>query len=202
MNVPCVVKIGGSLLDMPCLVERVARWLPRPAAIVTGGGGAADTVRHVDQQVALDEHDAHWLCIHAMALHARVLAAALATAGAATRLVADHHACRDACARGELAVIEPVAWLEHEQRQGAGVPHRWQFTSDSIAAHTAQRLNAPRLVLLKSTLPGKGEAVAVSEAVRLGVVDPCLPEAARGLGCVELVNLRDDALPHCRLVWE
>ena len=188
MGVPCVVKVGGSLLDMPCLVQRLVRWLPRPATIVTGGGGAADTVRHVDQQITLDEQEAHWLCIHAMALHARVLATALRSAGVATRLVADRQTCRDACARGKVAVIEPVAWLEHERQHGADVPHRWQFTSDSIAAHAAKRLGAPRLVLLKSTLPGAGEVVPASEA-------------ARGIGCVELVNLRDAALPRCRLVW-
>ncbi len=201
MDVPCVVKIGGSLLDMPCLVERLATHLPRPAAIVTGGGGAADTVRAVDQQVNLDECEAHWLCIHAMALHARVLAAALRTAGVAARLVSDRAACRAACADGELAVIEPVRWLEADHRDGAPVPHRWQFTSDSIAAHVARRLGARRLVLLKSTLPGgDGESLRASEAARLGVVDPCFADAAAGIERVELINLRDANLPRCRLM--
>ncbi|MEX0887004.1 MAG: hypothetical protein WD009_11250 [Phycisphaeraceae bacterium] len=208
-----VVKLGGSLLEMPGLVDRLVDVLPRPGVLVTGGGAAADRVRGVDQQVELDESTSHWLCIHAMAMHARLFAAALAARGVVTRLLADRAACAEACAAGALAVVEPVAWLERDEREGAGIPHRWQFTSDSIAAHVARRVGARRLVLLKSTLPGGagacGEArggsgggggvVDVDEAARQGVVDPCFPAAATGLECVQLVNLRATPATTCRL---
>ena len=76
-----VVKVGGSLLDLPDLIARLAMFcIPHiePRMIfVCGGGPAADTVRRIDRHVGLDEETAHWLCIHAMAFNSRVLAAAL-----------------------------------------------------------------------------------------------------------------------------
>lgn len=66
------------------------------------------------------------------------------------------------------------------------VPHHWQFTSDSIAAHFAHQLSA-RLTLLKSTEPAPGWTLASLAAA--GIVDEAFPEAAAGLA-VEVVNLR------------
>jgi hypothetical protein len=75
-----------------------------------------------------------------------------------------------------------------EESEGVAIPHRWTFTSDSIAAHIAARMGAGRLTLLKSTLPQSecGPACAAG----LGLVDADFPEASAGLPSVELVNLR------------
>ncbi len=43
--------------------------------------------------------------------------------------------------------------LEREDAIGVRVPHRWTFTSDSVAAHIATRVGAEKLTVLKSTLP-------------------------------------------------
>lgn len=72
--------------------------------------------------------------------------------------------------------------------RGVTIPHRWSFTSDSIAAHIATRLDAAKLTLLKSTLPAS--PCDLAEAGRLGIVDADFAAAAAGVPRVELVNLR------------
>lgn len=193
-----VVKLGGSLLDLPDLPRRFEAYraadLPERALLVVGGGAAADIVRRVDALHGLGEERGHWLAVRAMQLNAHLLAAVLPR----VRLVDEAEACSAAWARGELAMMDPLPWLEAEERAGITIPHHWQFTSDSIAAHVACRLGAKRLTLLKSTLPER-DSLTVSEAVRLELVDEAFAQAARGIESVELVNLRSASQPRCVL---
>jgi hypothetical protein len=53
------------------------------------------------------------------------------------------------------------------------------------------------LTLLKSTLPEK--ECGVSCAVGLGIVDEDFEVASAAVGRIELLNLRDDAMPACAL---
>lgn len=184
-----VVKLGGSLLDLPDLPGRLAAYLetlsPLRALLVVGGGSAADIVRAFDRAHGLDEQAAHWLAIRAMQLNAHLLVRGIRKA----ELVRDQEQCASAWRAQRMAVMDPLPWLEAEAQRGVTIPHRWQFTSDSIAAHTAQQLKAARLTLLKSTLPGES-ALTIAEAARLGLVDEELPRTAKGLAHVELINLR------------
>src|SRR5581483_10984790 len=71
-----VVKIGGSLLDLPDLGPRLKKWLEQSAAtvlVVPGGGAAADAVRRLDQLHRLGESRAHWLALRAVQLNASLL---------------------------------------------------------------------------------------------------------------------------------
>ncbi len=171
-----VAKIGGSLLDLPDLVPRFERWrcaLSGAMLLLVGGGDAADLVRRFDQQSQLGEERGHWLAVRAMQFNAYVLAAALRCPVARDAPSYTHE---------PLAVIDPLTWLEEEEsRHGESVPHRWTFTSDSIAAHVAAQLGAPHLTLLKST----GEA---SDLVDADFADA----VSRFRGRVTLVNLRAD----------
>lgn len=191
-----VVKLGGSLLDLPELVARFTAWreaeLGPRGVLVVGGGGAADVVRAFDKAFNLDEEAAHWLAVRAMQLNAHCLAAVLPHC----RLVTNPIGCEIAWRAGDLAVIDPLVWLEREHAEGVCIPHRWTFTSDSIAAHVAMRLNARQLTLLKSTLP-KGDC-GPECAAGLGVVDEDFPSACSGVPHVQLVNLRE--LPWRRCV--
>lgn len=187
------MKLGGSLLDLPDLRERLGAYraaaMSERALLVVGGGDAAEMVRRFDRIHGLDETTGHWLAVRAMQINALMLAAVLER----TRLVDTPAACAPAWEAGELAVMEPMEWLAAEEAAGVCVPHCWQFTSDSIAALAACRLGAERLTLLKSTLPAReGEGITLEEASRSGVVDEELPRAAAGLACVELVNLRGE----------
>src|SRR5258708_3938425 len=76
-----VVKLGGSLLDLPDLAPRLRQWLAarpqRNNVIVVGGGRLADTIREYDKLHALGETVSHWLCIRAMSANAELVAALL-----------------------------------------------------------------------------------------------------------------------------
>jgi len=153
---PLVVKLGGSLLD--CLTPIVAeiRALGLPLLVVPGGGPYADRVREQD----LDDDTAHWLAIGAMdRVGRRIRDAGLP-------------AVVDLSVPTGPAVLLPSRLLrEHDP-----LPHRWEVTSDTIAAWVARTLSA-ELVLLKSVdgICRDGRLVR-----RLGapcsteVVDPCL----------------------------
>ena len=198
-----VIKLGGSLLDLPDLPTRLAAFRAQHvnagALLVVGGGEMAEAVRRFDRAHGLDETAGHWLAVRAMALNARMLMHVLDDA----QLVGEASECETVWHARRLAVMEPVGWLAAAERAGEAVPHKWQFTSDSIAAHAAQRLGAARLTLLKSTLPKQmaGGQATLAQASAEGVVDEQLPRvvaAGRTLD-VRLVNLRDTATPRCAL---
>lgn len=192
-----VVKMGGSLLDLPDLLERFAAWrrdeLGGRGLLVVGGGEAADVVRGFDKAFNFNEEKAHWLAVRAMQLNAHCMAAALP----ACRLVTNMIGCEIAWRAGDMALLKPMAWLEREHTEGIRIPHRWTFTSDSIAAHIAVRTGAGKLTLLKSTLP-KGDC-GPQCAAGLGVVDEDFPQACKDVPRVELTNLRQQPWPRCVL---
>jgi aspartokinase-like uncharacterized kinase len=187
-----MIKLGGSLMSLPDMPDRVRDYLarqsqPQPRVLLVGGGQAADAVRFFDRHRGLEETTAHWLAIRGMNFHAHLLAAVMPE----SRLAGSPAACRAAWEARRLPLIEPLPWLERDEECGRGVPHRWAFTSDSIAAHLANQLGAGRLTLLKSTLPAQ---TTLQGAAEQGVVDACLPTAAGELP-VELVNLRNPDSP-------
>ena len=73
----CVLKLGGSLFDLPDLKNRLSEFLGqltdcRPL-LICGGGRSADLVRQWDSIHQLDATTAHWLAIGAMQLNERLL---------------------------------------------------------------------------------------------------------------------------------
>lgn len=187
---PLVVKVGGSLYDLPDLGPRLRSWLaaagPRPL-LVPGGGPTADVIRSFDTSHRLGEEASHWLALRALALNAHFLAALVPGAAVVERL----EDCPAVWQRGGIAVLDAHAFaLADEQRPGR-LPHRWDVTSDSLAARVASVAGAPQLVLLKSvSIP---DGVAWSEAAQRGLVDPYFAQALaerRSLFGVTAVNLR------------
>ena len=163
----CLVKVGGSLLDLPDLATRL-RQLPqvlgRPCTLLVGGGEAANVIRRLQQVHSLGEHDAHALAIDAMDLNARVVRRVLA---------------------GQGPEVLPVRrCLAEAAEEGLTLPPTWTVTSDSIAALLARHRRVP-LVLAKSIPP----PATISTAVARDVVDAYFPTAAEGLE-VSWLNLR------------
>ncbi|QDU34969.1 Uridylate kinase [Poriferisphaera corsica] len=189
-----VLKVGGSLLDFPQLLHVLEQFIATTNdtnfLLVVGGARSADAVRIIDKNFGLDEQRAHWLAVRGMSLNAYLLAEILNNA----ILVHNINECAPVWQNNRLAIVEPIAWLEYEEIHGFPVEHCWQFTSDSISAHIAAQLNAPRLTLLKSTLPD--EPLGCPEAAAaIGLVDGKFPEAIRNLQSVTLINARDASLP-------
>jgi aspartokinase-like uncharacterized kinase len=183
-----VVKVGGSLFDLPDLGPRLRAWLgPLDAGrvlLVPGGGASTDVIRTLDRLHALGEETSHWLAIRALTLNAHFLQALLP--GAA--VVGDP--CRP---RGHQAVciLDPFPFMQADEGRAGCLPHRWEVTSDAIAARAAVVAGARRLVLFKAVTVPAG--MGWEEAGRRELVDPWLARTLRGAPAglvVCAVNLR------------
>ncbi len=187
-----VIKVGGSLLDMPDLPGRITSLIDQSGhartAMIIGGGPAADLVRQWDQHHHVGETAGHWLAVQAMQLNMHLVASVLDRC----RIVKTTEQRTSAWQDGDIAMIDPVAWVaDHDD----AIPRRWTFTSDSIAAHMAWVLGAANLLLAKSTIP-PGEC-NVANAAQMGIVDSDFEQASSNVPRIELINLRVKPLTRC-----
>lgn len=149
-----VVKLGGSLLGLGDLVERlfvVVADVQTPVVVV-GGGLAADRVRRWDGRGLVDGSEAHRLAILAMSLNARQLA----HSHERLTIVGSRREAIEASADGRLPLLDTAPVLAAEQVRRPelpAIPESWDVTSDSIAAWLAKAWHA-ELLLLKSRSPG------------------------------------------------
>jgi 5-(aminomethyl)-3-furanmethanol phosphate kinase len=169
-----VVKLGGSLGSDPLLpdwLDLLAQLGGGRVTVVAGGGGFADEARRIQGHWQLDDLAAHNMAVLAMAqtayqLHALNPALRLATRKADIRRVL--HSCQTAL------------WLPFElQRDTPDATTHWGHTSDSIALDLAQRLNAERLVLVKSC--DIDPRLSLAELCGNGVVDRQFAELSEGV---------------------
>jgi 5-(aminomethyl)-3-furanmethanol phosphate kinase len=178
-----VVKVGGSLYDLPDLGDRLRRFLatlPGPVLLFPGGGITADAIRELDRIHRLGDEASHWLALAACAVNARMLAALLP----GTPIVDAPTAL--------IAILDPHRFAVADEARPDHLPHRWDVTSDSMSARVAGVFGAAELVLLKSVAWGGDDW---PEAARLGVVDACFPRVVGSLRVrVRVVNLRHDAV--------
>lgn len=140
-----VVKLGGSLLGSP----ELPRWLDMLAkhgdgriVIVPGGGIFANAVREAQALTHIDDATAHHLSLLAMDQYGLLL----------------NNLCPQlATASCELELSErswqhrAIVWLpSHMVLADDTIPCTWDVTSDSLAAWLACKMNAERLILIKS----------------------------------------------------
>src|SRR5262249_21445135 len=108
-----VVKVGGSLFDLPDLGARLRGWLERLSAVrgllVPGGGPTADVVRAFDCSHGLGEETAHWLAVRSLTLNAHFLQALVPGAAVVPR-PHDRPPVRPA-----LAVLDPHPFLQEDE---------------------------------------------------------------------------------------
>lgn len=210
-----VIKLGGSLLDWPGVVERLRSWIAAQSAatnvLVVGGGQLVDVVREFDRRHTMRAADAHWCAVRGMEINSRLLCAALGgavwldwpsteAAGDVVELVRaqaanhrDDQTAHEVCyglLSSPLAILNPTRLLEHDEQSLSSrrLPMSWQVTSDSIAARAAEVLGAEELVLLKSADPP--EPLTIERMIETGYVDAYFAEASRHLRRIRYVNLR------------
>jgi aspartokinase-like uncharacterized kinase len=187
---PVIVKIGGSLFDVPDLgtgLESFCAGLnTTDVVLVPGGGPSADVVRAWDRDFRLGEVKSHWLALRALTLNAHLLASVLPKAQVIQRL----EERRILLAADITPIVDMHAWAVADESSTDHLPHTWNVTSDSLAARLAMKCAAAELVLLKS-IAFLGEDWR--QAACAGIVDPYFPEIMARAGPelhVRLVNFR------------
>ena len=144
-----VIKLGGSLLDLPQIADRLnsvlESWPVMANFVVVGGGQAANLIRKWDDEWGLGNQRAHRLAIFAMTWNAK--------------RQFGKHACfqpvrtvKSLPALDQTGVIlaEPFLHSLAELPRHVSLAESWNVTSDSIAAVVADALVADQLVMLKS----------------------------------------------------
>jgi aspartokinase-like uncharacterized kinase len=175
VNHPLVVKVGGSLFSEAGRITAVLEVAGRPLLVVPGGGPFARMVRSME----LPDDPAHWMAILAMDQFGWYLAAG--------GLPVTH----------ELTVPRGVEVLlpYRAMRERDPLPHRWDVTSDTIAAWVAAELGLD-LLLLKSVdgITRSGALVPrVTEPFPCTEVDSCLVPFALAHGVrTTILNGRAD----------
>lgn len=181
-----VVKVGGSLLDLDDLADRLRRWLVEDceasSLLVVGGGRRVDLLRAQRRQIT--DVQAHWLAIDAMLANARALSEQLHEAVWFDR-IREVQACG-----APLGILNAVSFMRYDDpRHPLGaLPASWSVTSDSIAARAADLAEADELVLLKSASPPISGSC--DELATAGYVDAYFPIAVRNVTQVRFVNFR------------
>jgi aspartokinase-like uncharacterized kinase len=188
-----IVKVGGSLYDLPDLGPRLKAWLKQApgddALLVPGGGPAVDVIRDLDRIHHLGEEKAHWLALAMLRVNADFLASLLGG-----RAIRNWRLIELERTLGVPAsVLNPFSFaLNDRTNREHALPHRWSVTSDSIAARVAITAGAEHLILLKSvTIP---EGMDWEEAAERGFVDEWFARTLRPAGQslrVRAVNLRE-----------
>jgi len=171
MKPDIVVKVGGSLYDLPDLGARLAAWLAElktaNVVLVPGGGRAADLVRACDRQHNLGEEASHWLALRALTFNAHYLASLLPGSCVIENL--------EKTDKTSIPILDMHASATMVERRPDRFPRTWDVTSDSLAAQVAIVGKASELILLKSVaLP---EGMDWREASRQGIVDPFFSHA-------------------------
>src|SRR5262249_35818726 len=107
---PVVVKVGGSLYDLPDLGFRLKSFLDGlntlDRVLVPGGGRSADVVRAWDQHHDLGEEASHWLALRALTFNAHFLASLLPEATVIQHLDERH----GLAASGRIPILDMYAW--------------------------------------------------------------------------------------------
>jgi 5-(aminomethyl)-3-furanmethanol phosphate kinase len=168
-----VVKLGGSLCSDPVLpqwLDLLAQLGGGRVTVVGGGGTLADEVRRLQSHWQFNDLAAHNMAVLAMAQTAYQLHAM----NPALQLASSRSDIRRVLQKGQTAL-----WLPFElQREQADAQTNWDVTSDSLALDLARRLNAERLVVVKSCrIEPQASLAQLSED---GVVDKCFASLAEG----------------------
>ena len=189
---PTVVKVGGSLFDLPDLGPRLYGWLerhaPREVLLVPGGGPAAEAIRALDRTHSLGEESSHWLALRALAMNAALLAALVP----GSCVIDGPDLAELVWEQGRIPVLDAFAFCEADDENDDHLAHTWAVTSDSVAARAAVVMHAAELVLLKSAPPPPDDAAAWAAS---GYVDEWLPRVLVGTDVrLRAVDLRNGKL--------
>lgn len=190
-----VVKVGGSLFDLPDLGQRLREWLaaqpPAHNVLIAGGGPLVEQIRTWHAEEPIEDAAAHWMCVDLLTVTAHLLHAWMPE----IPLVEDDCLLCQRVGEPGATIFGPAPWMRHSEPglPGTWLPSNWETTSDSIAGRLAAALLADEFVLMKSALPRRKTSRELSALAAVGYIDSVLAQMAPELPPTRLVNLR--ALP-------
>lgn len=193
-----IVKLGGSLNANPMLpmwLDLLAECGGGRVIVVCGGGSFGDEVRRAQAQWRFGDLSAHNMAILAMAQMAYLMHGL----NPSLQLTRSRSDIQRVLHKGRTAL-----WLPLElQRNRSTAQTNWEFTSDSIALDLAHRLNAERLVLVKSCKIDP--RLSLAQLGEAGVVDQSFGALSEGadfpidvVHCNEVGRVRALLLGHVR----
>jgi aspartokinase-like uncharacterized kinase len=189
-----VVKVGGSLFDLPGLADKLRAWLaaqsPAHNVLVAGGGPLVEQIRAWYSAEPMDDVAVHWMCVDLLTVTAHMLHAWLPE----IPLVEDDCLLCQRVGEPGDTIFGPAPWMRHSEPglPGTWLTSGWETTSDSIAGRLAAALRADEFVLLKSALPKRKSSRELSALAANGYVDPMLAQMAPELPPTRLVDFRAD----------
>jgi len=178
-----VLKLGGSLMSVARDLVRALLGLTAEGysfLVIPGGGPMADLIRDLFSRHSISQEAAHWMAVLAMEQYAYFLADG--TGAQLTRKIQKPDG---------LEILLPYQALLEDD---SGLCHSWDYTSDSIAALAALRLDAP---LIKATdVDGvilDGQVIKEVRASALFGRETCIDQGAlhllKGRSCRVLCGL-------------
>lgn len=190
-----IIKVGGSLFDLPDLGVRIDRLLvelpPATNVLIAGGGKIADAAAAMQPIHQLTEEATHWLCIKALFATSELLRMLVP----ASRLTEEPQNIQ-AAAFPSLWILdtEQILRSPNSHKVVTSLPQNATVTTDSIAAAVAVELGAEELILAKSTNwptePSTTRFERLARAASLGLVDAHFPEASALVPKIGWNNLR------------
>lgn len=199
-----VIKIGGSLFDLPDLGGRIGRLMGQLGSVrpvlVAGGGMMVDVLRKWDETFELGDALSHRLSLEAMSLSAQLLAAICSNVANQSE---EKRSCAERMGTVRFVVAREASQVGQIHCEGhlpvfdvarvllaaapPPLPESWQVTSDSIAAWLAITLGSNRLILAKSV----GAPGSIEDGIEHSLIDRHFVHVCAGL-TVEWTNLRDE----------
>lgn len=197
-----VVKLGGSLLTRPGLVDELrSRLLGRPDAtqlVIVGGGPIVDAVRAIDKVNPDEPRRVHWRCIGLLQCTFEMVAGWFPEWVAIDVPIPDggraetepNSSARFASVLGERLTVGATHLVSVRSFYGPGdrtpLPESWDTTSDSLAAWLAVLADAERLSLWKSC--DVSPSASLAELAAAGVVDPVFTRVASSIPSVQVLS--------------
>lgn len=178
-----VIKLGGSLLcseKMLACLQQILN-VKKQTVVVCGGGDFANQVRQAQKKWHFDDIVAHEMAILAMQQNAIML----------------QNLCPEFRIENRISTIKNSLFSiwspDIKELNAAKIPASWEITSDSLAAWLATKLDAEKLIVVKSC--DINSRLTIDDLVEQKIVDGEFPHF---INCAkfELTILSADAFLH------
>ncbi len=183
-----VIKVGGSLLNDPNLIDRLIEWESNSSTrcnlYLVGGGELVREIRRLEKVFRFGDAFGHQLCLRAMSFNLRGI-----HLSSGWPIISAHDAIEGCIPK--CALVDCYDWPPAYQDSS------WETTSDSLSARFADAIHAEQLVLLKSCSPSDS---SLSRWVASEFVDASFPRFVSSGLQVMAVNFRSDVMTRVKMI--